>query len=63
MEWLRCPTKIKTIRPRAACRFRHASAPPAQSLAGNVARLPSAERWEKLRVLEAVLFAATRADG
>jgi segregation and condensation protein B len=27
-------------------------------LAGNVARLPSADRWEKLRVLEAVLFAA-----
>jgi segregation and condensation protein B len=34
-------------------------APPAQSVAGNVARLPSADRWEKLRVLEAVLFAAS----
>jgi segregation and condensation protein B len=34
-------------------------APPAQSIAGNVARLPSADRWEKLRVLEAVLFAAS----
>jgi segregation and condensation protein B len=33
-------------------------APPLQSLAANVARLPSAERWEKLRILEAVLFAA-----
>jgi segregation and condensation protein B len=33
-------------------------APPAQQVAGNVARLPSAERWEKLRILEAVLFAA-----
>jgi segregation and condensation protein B len=33
-------------------------APPMQSLAANVARLPSAERWEKLRILEAVLFAA-----
>jgi segregation and condensation protein B len=33
--------------------------PPAQAVAGNVARLPSAERWEKLRVLEAVLFAAS----
>lgn len=32
--------------------------PPAQEINGNVARLPSAERWEKLRVLEAVLFAA-----
>jgi segregation and condensation protein B len=32
--------------------------PPAQPLAGNVARLPSAERRERLRVLEAVLFAA-----
>ena len=32
--------------------------PPAQSLAANVSRLPSAERWEKLRILEAVLFAA-----
>ncbi len=32
--------------------------PPEQAIAGNVARLPSAERWEKLRVLEAVLFAA-----
>jgi segregation and condensation protein B len=32
--------------------------PPAQELAGNVSRLPSAERWEKLRILEAVLFAA-----
>jgi segregation and condensation protein B len=32
--------------------------PPAQTLAANVARLPSAERWEKLRILEAVLFAA-----
>jgi segregation and condensation protein B len=34
-------------------------APPLQSLAANVARLPSAERWEKLRILEAVLFAAS----
>ncbi len=34
-------------------------APPMQSLAANVARLPSAERWEKLRILEAVLFAAS----
>jgi segregation and condensation protein B len=33
-------------------------APPLQSLAANVARLPSADRWEKLRILEAVLFAA-----
>ncbi len=33
-------------------------APPAQHLAGNVTRLPSAERLEKLRVMEAVLFAA-----
>src|SRR5688572_15020748 len=33
--------------------------PPAQHLAGNVARLPSAERRERLRVLEAVLFAAS----
>jgi segregation and condensation protein B len=33
-------------------------APPEQAVAGNVARLPSADRWEKLRVLEAVLFAA-----
>jgi segregation and condensation protein B len=33
-------------------------APPMQSLAANVARLPSAERWERLRILEAVLFAA-----
>lgn len=33
-------------------------APPEQAVAGNVARLPSAGRWEKLRVLEAVLFAA-----
>jgi segregation and condensation protein B len=32
--------------------------PPAQSLAANVSRLPSADRWEKLRILEAVLFAA-----
>lgn len=30
----------------------------AQQLAANVARLPSADHWEKLRVLEAVLFAA-----
>lgn len=34
-------------------------APPLQALAANVARLPSAERWEKLRILEAVLFAAS----
>src|SRR5262245_8812135 len=34
-------------------------APPMQALAANVARLPSAERWEKLRILEAVLFAAS----
>jgi segregation and condensation protein B len=33
--------------------------PPMQALAANVARLPSAERWEKLRILEAVLFAAS----
>lgn len=33
-------------------------APPEQAVSGNVARLPSADRWEKLRVLEAVLFAA-----
>jgi segregation and condensation protein B len=33
-------------------------APPTQRLAGNVTRLPSAERLEKLRVMEAVLFAA-----
>ena len=32
--------------------------PPIQQMAGNVSRLPSAERLEKLRVLEAVLFAA-----
>jgi segregation and condensation protein B len=32
--------------------------PPEQAVSGNVARLPSAGRWEKLRVLEAVLFAA-----
>ncbi len=32
--------------------------PPQQEFAANVARLPSAERREKLRVLEAVLFAA-----
>ena len=32
--------------------------PPEQMIANNVARLPSAEHWEKLRVLEAVLFAA-----
>ncbi len=32
--------------------------PPPQPLAANVARLPSAGHWEKLRVLEAVLFAA-----
>ncbi len=32
--------------------------PPPHPLAANVARLPSADRWEKLRVLEAVLFAA-----
>lgn len=32
---------------------------PEQSISGNVARLPSADRWEKLRVLEAVLFAAS----
>ena len=32
--------------------------PPAQSLAANVSCLPSADRWEKLRILEAVLFAA-----
>ncbi len=32
--------------------------PEAQQLAGNVARLPSADHWEKLRVLEAVMFAA-----
>lgn len=31
----------------------------AQQLADNVARLPSADHWEKLRVLEAVLFAAS----
>jgi segregation and condensation protein B len=31
----------------------------AQELASNVARLPSAGHWEKLRVLEAVLFAAS----
>jgi segregation and condensation protein B len=31
----------------------------AQELAANVARLPSADHWEKLRVLEAVLFAAS----
>ncbi len=30
-----------------------------QSVADNVARLPSAERWEKLRIMEAVLFAAS----
>ena len=34
-------------------------APPMHPLAANVARLPSAERWEKLRILEAVLFAAS----
>jgi segregation and condensation protein B len=36
-------------------------APPLQPLAANVARLPSADpaRWEKLRILEAVLFAAS----
>jgi segregation and condensation protein B len=33
-------------------------APPEQAVSGNVARLPSADRWEKLRVLEAILFAA-----
>jgi segregation and condensation protein B len=33
-------------------------APPPHPLAANVARLPSADRWEKLRILEAVLFAA-----
>lgn len=33
--------------------------PPEQTVAGNVARLPSADRWEKLRILEAVLFAAS----
>ncbi|MBX2804953.1 MAG: SMC-Scp complex subunit ScpB [Hyphomicrobiales bacterium] len=33
-------------------------APPVQHVSGNVARLPSADRWEKLRILEAVLFAA-----
>lgn len=32
--------------------------PEARALSANVARLPSADRWEKLRVLEAVLFAA-----
>jgi segregation and condensation protein B len=32
---------------------------PVQRLEGNVARLPSAERRERLRVLEAVLFAAS----
>lgn len=32
---------------------------PEQTVSGNVARLPSADRWEKLRVLEAVLFAAS----
>ncbi|WP_088345474.1 MULTISPECIES: SMC-Scp complex subunit ScpB [Rhodomicrobium] len=32
--------------------------PPAHQLAANMSRLPSADRWEKLRVLEAVLFAA-----
>jgi len=34
-------------------------APPQQALSDNVARLPSAERREQLRILEAVLFAAT----
>lgn len=38
--------------------FPASEAPPSQSVAGNVARLPSADRWEKLRILEAVLFAA-----
>lgn len=33
--------------------------PPEQTIGANVARLPSAERWEKLRILEAVLFAAS----
>jgi len=32
--------------------------PPTQTLAGNVTRLPSADRREQLRILEAVLFAA-----
>lgn len=33
-------------------------APPQHPTATNVARLPSADRWEKLRILEAVMFAA-----
>lgn len=33
--------------------------PPEQAVSGNIARLPSADHWEKLRVLEAILFAAS----
>src|ERR671923_674529 len=35
-----------------------AAQPPAQGLAANIAMLPSADRREKLRILEALLFAA-----
>jgi segregation and condensation protein B len=45
--------------PQGRLPFPAREAPPMQSLAANVARLPSAERWEKLRILEAVLFAAS----
>jgi segregation and condensation protein B len=45
--------------PQGRLPFPAREAPPLQSVADNVARLPSAERWEKLRILEAVLFAAS----
>jgi|EndMetStandDraft_7_1072992.scaffolds.fasta_scaffold37976_3 segregation and condensation protein B len=47
-----------TTNPQGRLPFPAREAPPLQALAANVARLPSAERWEKLRIMEAVLFAA-----
>jgi len=47
-----------TTNPQGRLPFPAREAPPLQSLAANVARLPSADRWEKLRIMEAVLFAA-----
>ena len=55
---MRWPTKIRTITAQGRLPLPAREPPPAQSLAANVSRLPSADRWEKLRILEAVLFAA-----
>ena len=52
------PEKDKTDQNQGRLPLPAREPPPPHPLAANVARLPSAERWEKLRVLEAVLFAA-----